>query len=370
MEDRWFRLGDHSVLLIMLHVATNSLVANARSSTSTDAELNAVAQSFFDAISTVSRDEANAALRTLSQHFNLANPSRSGFLALICGTLIERGCDPLAIAAPLTERLAILLKSSVELANTCAEQSTDSEGDDPIENFEQKRARNAATMEEQNAAWEALHQFWRPAIVVYSLDAQARSSARHLRTLAAQISEFHDAGHWLALMLAVLDDEPLVAIEPQTRLGIVGRISGIVDNFQLNVLLMDGFPNPGLLRRRRVTQEVAAIANGKGPQQSGHTVTGVWNLYTWKAIGPGLTLPDANDYGANDHWVWNEGCPDDIPVFDGHRAVLLGPASYPRSWQSQRMFNHLAANIEIERKLTKDEVSDWLKRMAAAKEAS
>jgi hypothetical protein len=334
--------------------------------------MNASAQSFFDTISGASRDDANAALRTLSAHFDLENASRGAFLALVCGALVEHGCDPLAIAKPLTERLASLLECSAELASACADQIPESEDEDqdPIELFEETRERIMPTMAQQNAAWEALGQFWRPAIAVFSVSPESRSSARHLRDLAAQISDYHEAGHWLQLMLAVLDDEPIVAIEPQTSLGVLGRISGVVDNFQLNVLLMDGFPKSGFLARRRVPREVADVARGNGPQQSHHTVTSVWNLYTWEAIKTGMTLPDPGDYGSSAHWVWNEGTPADIPVFDGRRVVLLGPASYPRSWQSQRMFGNLPANLEIERKLTKDEIEHWLKRMVAAKNAS
>jgi hypothetical protein len=167
-------------------------------------------------------------------------------------------------------------------------------------------------------------------------------------------------------MLSVLETEPILVIEPETRLGIIARISGVVDNFQLNVLLMDGFPRPGFLGRRRVPRRVADVALGRGPQHSDDVVTGVWNLYTWAAIGPGLRLPDTSDFGSSACWIWNEGVPEDIPLFDDRRVILLGPPSYQRTWRSQRLFSKLPAKLEIERKLTKDEVSGWLLRMAAS----
>lgn len=356
----------------MLTDAANSLIETARDGRATDADMNAAAQSFFDSTSGASRDDANAALRSLSAHFNLEDASRGAFLALVCGALVERGCDPLTIAEPLTERLASLLESSAELANECVIQIPESEdeGEDPIEVFEKAREQLGPSMAQQNVAWEALEQLWRPAIAVFSRSAESRASARHLRDFAVQLADYHEAGHWLQLILTVLDDEPFLAIEPQTSLGIIGRISGVVDNFQLNVLLMDEFPKSGLLGRRRVPQEVADVARGNGPQQSDHTVISVWNLYTWGAIESGLTLPDPGDYGSSGHWIWNEGTPADIPVFDGRRVILLGPASYTRSWQSQRMFDGLPANLEIERKLIKDEIDDWLQRMVSAKNAS
>jgi len=226
------------------------------------------------------------------------------------------------------------------------------------------------TLPEQNAAWGALEQFWRPAIAVFSVSAQARAAARPLRDWAAKISGYHEAGHWLRLMLSVLDNEPILAIEPETTLGIIARISGVVDNFQLNVLLMDKFPSSELFARRRVPQQVVDVACGDGPQETDDTVTAVWNMYSWEAIFAGFTLPSADDYHASDLWISNEGIPEDIPVFDGRRVILLGPASYPRFWRSQRMFGNLRASLEIERQLPKDEIYDWLQRMVAAKNAS
>jgi hypothetical protein len=360
-----------SPLYPMLTDATNSLIETVRRDSSTEPEMKAAAQQFFDAVSKSSREQADAALRSLGAHFDLEDGSRAAFLALVCGALIEGGCDPLAIARPLTDRLEALLKSSVTLADACIAQLPKSEdGDeDPNEAFERARAQLIPTMPHENTAWEALNIFWRPAIAAFSVSAEARAAARHLREPATRISEYHEAGHWLQLMLGVLDDEPIVVVEPETKLGILGRISGVVDNFQLNVLLMDGFPKSGLFARRRVAQRVAAIARGDGPQQSNDTVTGVWNLYTWEAIESRGTLPDPGDTDSSKFWIWNEGTPADIPLFDGRRAILLGPASYPRSWQSQRMFSKLRAHLEIEQKLTKDETEDWLRRMLAAKAA-
>ena len=107
----------------------------------------------------------------------------------------------------------------------------------------------------------------------------------------------------------------------------------------------------------------AEIARGNGPQQVSEMVTSVWNLYTWQALGPGLTLPDGSDYDTGRHWKWYEGVPLDIVVFEGRRVILLGPPSYPRSWQAQRLFDKLPAALDIERALTKAECGNWLEQM-------
>jgi hypothetical protein len=250
------------------------------------------------------------------------------------------------------------------------DENAEQEQVDRGEVFEKLRQQLAERLPQENHAWELLGEIWPAAIAVLSRSPSARAAARPLREPAHAISEFHAAGHWLWQMLSVLDKEPLLVIEPQTSLGIVGTISGISENFQLNVLLMDQFPQRGWFARRRVPKRVADISRGIGPQQSEELVTSVWNLYTWQAIQPGLSLPDPNDYGGGGHWVWNEGIPEDIPVFEGRRVVLLGPRSYPRSWRSQRTFNLLPAELAIERRLTAAEARDWLQRMLAAKETT
>jgi hypothetical protein len=59
--------------------------------------------------------------------------------------------------------------------------------------------------------------------------------------------------------------------------------------------------------------------------------------------------------------------PADIPKFEGYRVVLLGPASYPRTWGSQRTFLNLRARLDCEQRLSAEEVQTWLQRMVDAK---
>lgn len=166
-------------------------------------------------------------------------------------------------------------------------------------------------------------------------------------------------------MLATLDDEPIVVIEPGTMLGFLARISGVVDNFQFHMLLMDQFPFAAP-SSPRLSAASAAVARGEGPQAIDETVVGSWNLSSWHSIGPGPALPDGANRNASRHWIWNEGKPADIPLFEERRAILLGPPSYQRSWRAQRMFDRLPARLGVERCLGRDEASAILERMFAA----
>ncbi|MFG0333393.1 MAG: hypothetical protein ACF8TS_08540 [Maioricimonas sp. JB049] len=353
--------------------ATDALIAVAQDPDSEEAAAQDAAKAFIEAARHAGVDSGNAAILRLSHHFDMPHGGRAAFLALVCGALVEQGCDPDAMAEPMTRRLESLLNSAAELADACRERlpDPDDESDedevDPQEVFETTREELSATMPEEAAAWDALETFWRPAVAVYSTSDEARDAARPLRRDALRLADWHEAGHWLQQILAVRTNEPILVLEPGTLKGILGSITGVVDNFQLNTLIMDAFPRSGLLKLRRVPRRVADNARGEGPQQSNDTVRAVWNMYTWEAVDENGQLPDPQGDNVSRYWIWNEGIPDDIPLLDSRRVILLGPPSYPRFWRAQRMFAHLRASLDVEHVMSKEEVADWLKVMAAAK---
>jgi hypothetical protein len=413
---------------------------------STAREIHVAVNRFMQETQVASTQANEEALRTLAQHLNLDDFERARIVSLVCGALVERGCEPGPIADPLIARLQSLLEPSVALAAECeahvpkpkenspkgtvhSPEATEipphpnpmasqarhdnvaprettasrsvvpkereelrelptgddspsprgegrgegelgpgehGDGESPEDAFETVRKWVATTMVKENAAWEALQQFWPVTIAVFSADADVRAKAKPLRDLAAKISTRHQAGHWLRFMLSVLDNEPVLVIEPETRSGIEGRISGVVDNFQLNVLIMDAFPR-GFFAKRRVSQSAVDIARGGGPQRGEEVVIGAWNLYTWQALSADGKLPEAKGFKNQEHWIWNEGVPDDIPVFDGRRVVLLGPPSYERSWPAQRLFDKLPGKLAVEKVLKRGEVEEWIGKMAKVK---
>jgi hypothetical protein len=230
--------------------------------------------------------------RALSALFNDGKLWNSP-VATLCGALVEMGADPSPVTGPLLERLPSLLDGAAALVGACPAENAEPDW----KSFEEIRLRNARRLPGPGAAWETLNQYWCFAIAVFSASPETRASASPLRSTAAKIAPYHPGGGWIESMLSVLHQAPIAVIEPRTRMGILGRISGIADNFQLHVLLMDGFPlaegEP-----RRVSQSVVDVASGRGPQQTQETVKGAWNLHTWKALRPGLELPSPGDLGS------------------------------------------------------------------------
>ena len=356
-----------STLVLTARELLDALASN----TWTDGRADRLVETLGAAIGRATPAESREALATLASGLNSLDPEPAGVASRVVGAMIEAGHDPqparAAMLGALQQTLPVCASMVDEARAEVGEPDPELDlNDDVIDEWladQHAHALNEVAGRRPSAleAWQRLHEIWPGAIALLSVDPAARAEARELAPVGERIEEFHVAGGWLRAMLTVLDDEPYVAIEPATRTGIVGRMSGIVENFQLNTLLMDEFPRD----EPRVSKQAVAVARGKGPQQIDETVTGVWNLYSYGALRPGGELPEATDRTYADTWIWNEGMPADIPVLAGHRVILLGPASPERSWPAQRMFLKLPARLTAEL-LDVSELDAWLAKIEAA----
>ena len=338
-------------------------------STTPDDEVDALIRALAEALQRASKNAATEALEVLSSGLDVPDPERAGVASRVMGAMLEAGARP----APAREAMLACLRSTFPLCVELADKAHATIGAPP-EGLDEEATEQWLTDRENSAlqriaaqrpeladAWQRLNEIWPGAIALFSVDPIARAQAHDLSPLAEELEGVHEAAGWVRAMLSVLHNEPFVAIEPATRTGIAGRMSGIVENFQLNVLLMDAFPGD----EQRVSAAAVTVARGEGPQQADEEVTGAWNLYTYSALQPGAALPDPSDHAFSETWIWNEGMPADIPALDEHRVILLGPAPYPRSWQAQRMFLKLPARLEAQ-VLDEDAVDEWLARIEKA----
>ena len=341
------------------------------SNTWTDGRADRLIETLGGSIGRATPAESREALQTLASGLNSLDPEPAGVAARVVGAMIEAGHDPQPARAAMLGALQQTLPACASMVGEAkaevGEPADDLDlNDDAIDQWladqlahaiNEVAGKRPAALE----AWQRLHEIWPGAIALLSVDPEARSEASELAPVAESIEDVHEAAGWLRAMLSVLDDEPYVAIEPVTRTGIVGRMSGIVENFQLNTLLMDEFPRD----EPRVSKAAVAVARGSGPQQIDENVTGVWNLFTFAALTGEGALPDPTDLAYSDTWIWNEGMPADIPALDGHRVILLDPAPNPRLWPAQRMFLKLPARLTAEL-LDADAVDGWLAKIATA----
>ncbi len=165
-------------------------------------------------------------------------------------------------------------------------------------------------------------------------------------------------------MIDVLDDEVLLVMHPELKLGYWVRIRGVADNFQLHTLLagaLIGDPFAGWIPGVPPDPRVAAAARD-GPPAGDLVAEARFNLVGWRGLQSDGTLPTGLD--GSEFWIWGEGIPADIERFQGTRVILLGPPPYPRTWSAERRFEGMHAEIEVMEMLPFDSVRDRLARIA------
>ncbi|CAL9611153.1 hypothetical protein [Streptomyces sp. enrichment culture] len=167
-----------------------------------------------------------------------------------------------------------------------------------------------------------------------------------LRAAVARVAELADEEFkCLAYALAVLDDEPLIALDRATGAGFALRVSGIGDNSQLHTLLADALIGRGLVQGEAPSADAVARCRDQA--------------------GMVPTTSSFNLVGADGQWIWNEGKPADIPAVDGVRIVVLDPPPYRRSWPAGRFFPGMTGELVYEHTLAPDVSAALLARVAA-----
>jgi hypothetical protein len=352
-----------------LFEATEILIQNIKNPSTTEDDYNEDTASFINAVHEATESDFRKNLDTFSDLFFLENEDKSGYAMILCGSLIEDGYDLSFISFKITEKINQLLKRVEPFYQTCKVElernSSQIDDDDENEDFDIEQLKEGLSHEMPDAinAWDALELQYPAYVAFYGMDKKERQKAKKSLSMLSEIATMNEGCNWLNTMLQVLEDDPILVIDIEEKVGFMGKISGIVDNFQLHTLLMDKVPQIGFFKRKRVPQKVVDIARGIGEQMSETQVTGYWNLYNWTAISEALSLPDPTDYSNSKFWIWGEGTPTDIATLHGFRVILLGKSSYERSWKSQRIFASLKADITIEKELKKDEIAHWLSIM-------
>lgn len=352
----------------MISEAAHALVQTALRPSSTDGDLQAAARRFLEQVRDAETDEQEAAdaLALLGRHFDLVDESRGAFLAMVGSLLVEQGHDPMAIATPLTECLADLLESTVDLVVACWPE-VEGAGPALVAEFERARRRRTSEMPVANRAWESLGEWVHPALTVYARSREARRAASPLREWVYELAELHEACYWLDLVFSVLDDEPILVLEPEAERGFVGRMSGIVDNYQLVAWLMAVFPHPSA---SPLPSAALDVVSGKGPQQSDEEVLVPWLLEDGGSLlgqgRQGERGEAAEEEARGPAIVPFESAPEDFARFEGYRLIVLRPAPEPLAWRPQRIFEDLSSSLAVERGLEPGEVAQWLARLQAA----
>ncbi|MFF7534389.1 hypothetical protein ACFZB2_35555 [Streptomyces bobili] len=276
-------------------------------------------------------------------------------LAMAAGFCVERGADPVACAEPVLGGVHRDLLDALEFARRWTATGT---AEDDLPEPDEKIIDDALPVRlgadayeatRLALAWCSVEEWQPPALAVLCRSAEVRRSHAAAilptcRGLAAL--ERHDL-KCLAYALAVLDDEPLVVLHRPTGTGFEVRIGGIGDNFQLHTLLAHVLVGGGHVPGTGPSAESVRLATDPEPAP-GRTQTIASGAFE-------LLAPDGER-------IWNEGLPDDIPVVEGRRLLVLDEPAYRRSWNADRFFPHLPGTAELARVLTAEETRAWFAR--------
>lgn len=328
-------------------------------------------------------DRLDDAVRVLLAAVRAEDDDRAGIGAIVCGALVEKGADATLATEHLVERFVEVTKTSARYVALCKDYfeneilSDDAvcavcgpgEEEDDIM-MPQVREVVSASFPQGEDAWIALDLFCRPTVSVLVRDANARRRLAQdveLVNVIGALAAHQPGAYFVWALLSLLDDAPLTVIVPglddDPAAGWRVRIDGVADNFQLHLLLADALVGGGIVDGEALEPEVVDVVRGTGPPLLDEHVMGYWNMYNWTALSPQRTLPDGYFNQGSQHMIWNEGVPADIATLDGERLMLLGPAPVIRQWRPARLFEPLAASLQIEHTMSPDEVDAWLRRI-------
>lgn len=353
----------------MLQTQTKQLLSIVNNDNSTPEEVNKEYFAFLEQFESSTPSEKEISSEELIESLVEGNSVYLNTLARAIGTLFERGFEPrqkpFALLIDYYEKLLLSSKTVSEsvakhLETIRNDENFDDCEFDEYEEFENYFVSIQDTLRNETNDWLKLEETYLCGIALFSKSVEARKQALKLRPLARQSGEFNEGAHWLDLMLSVLNNEPFIAIERDRNLGVIGKMSGVVNNFQLHILLQDIFPGGWFSSVN--PKVVIENAKGYGEQSLEISAKGKWNMYDWTSAR--FDTSSLENHQARNCWIWGEGKPEDIPLFEGYRVIILGKSTYQRSWNAQRMFGNLPAELKIEQKLSKEEIRDWLKKFA------
>ena len=330
----------------------------------------AAGQRLADEVSQATQQDIDAAVALLAPVVAEARQSLAGSLAQYLGSMIGMDGDAGPALGVLAERATqaldgtrLFVELHEELVGPVPERS-----ECGAEEFERFVAAAGSRIQDPQgvARYWMYAESWVQPVLFLAQRADVRRALPHRDRLTKAATAAQDAlpgmAPWLVGLLRVRDDEPLIVLHRPTGAGFRVTTSGVADNFQLHTLLaahlipMLPAPRRGLLRRPDATAlpdpptpAMVAAADGSGDHSPAGGITGQFNLVD-----------------ATGSWIWNEGRPDEIPLVDGVRVVVLDPLPYERGWNAGRAYPLLRATVHVV-PLTTDEARFRLSRVGPAK---
>ncbi|MFF7971058.1 hypothetical protein [Streptomyces sp. NPDC007905] len=291
--------------------------------------------------------------------------------AVLAGACVEWGASPLALVDVMPRRAAEAMIRNAAVPELGAKPAPGRPLPEPVSESAPdllrtllRRRRWRRRSQEGAVARVAMSWFdmedWLKALITLMADARFRRAVpagvkAELREAAALVAHRSQRAAWADSLTAMLDDEPLIVVDPRTRRAYSLTMSGVGDNGQLHILRADrliGDPGRGLLAGDRPARSWVAAATDGDPH-----------------LGP--TDPAVRAFRLFDGrgaYVHPEGIPADIAPVDGTRVLAVHPPNGTYGLGAGRVFTRMAPALRLERILEPAEAETWLSRVAPAVE--
>lgn len=313
-----------------------------------------------DAFDASDAKAAKTALAKLDKSVGVAEGHASQVLQLTIGALVEAGAPPEAAWPAVSRELEAALGGAVRHAMACAQAAKTPHVETAIAKMGAKIAKKSPA---DAAAWEALPSRCLAAVACLTRSAKVRAAA-HAQGLLETAYPLEDAVAevgYLTQALRVLDGAELIVIHPELERGFRVRISEVGSNAELFVLLANaviGDTKKGFLPGDKFDPRAIAALTGDAEPPKGSALIAPFNFVAYTGLAADGTLPEASEI--EEHWIWFDGVPADIP--DG--IVLLQNAPFPRMLPMERSFEALSPRVEVVAKLAAAAVKKALSSIA------
>lgn len=303
---------------------------------------------------------AKVALAALGKAVKSATPRGAQVIYLTLGALVEGGANPVEAWTAIATTLPKTLRDATRFAETCVSLAP---GADTLEDAIGTVGSTVAAAREKDAhAWNELPSRSLAAVACLTRSASLRKreakSGKLLRATDALENAVDEVGI-LATALRVLDDEPLVVVHVEQRVGFRVVAHELASNAELAVLLCDALIGKGLAGAKPAAKAVLAVKNQAAPPKKAPIVKIPFEAFAWTALRSDGSLSEDDA-----HVVGFDGDAANIPAFGDDRVVLLRNAATPHAIAAEPTFPALHPSLSVTGRLTDKAVDTLLKKIA------
>jgi hypothetical protein len=193
---------------------------------------------------------------------------------------------------------------------------------------------------------------------------RAARAVAGLQQAAAALAPRLPAAKDLAELLTVPDDETVLVIDPANRAGFRLFVRGVADADQFQLLFLDALADDGLLPGPRLPIRFGAACRDADPV----TPAGVPMVAEsrFQFLRPSALRPEGSVPGGfrgSEHWVWGHQPLSSVPRIDGERVLLTCEPAFRRTWEVERRFPAMPADLRLLQVLGPFQVAERLGRI-------